>query len=158
MTATVVGHEDDFGTELTQLLDSFSDVFAVPTALPPHREHDHRIVLQEGTPPVNELLEAGVIRESHSPFSSPIGMVKKKDGSWRMCIDYRQLNKHTVKDKFPIPVIEELIDELHGSIIFSKLDLGSGYHQIRMVDEDVPKNAFRTHVGHYEFLVMPFGL
>ncbi|GKD69912.1 reverse transcriptase [Tanacetum coccineum] len=147
----------------------YEKVFVVPITLPPNRKHDHRIPLLDNSTPVNirpyrhpptqkdvieamvtRLLESGVIRESHIPFSSPIVMVKKKDGTWRMCVDYRALNKKTVKDKFHIPIIEELIDELFGAQVFTKLDLRSGYHQIRMSEEDVHKTAFRTHQVFFE--------
>ena len=107
---------------------------------------------------IQDLLSKGLIRPSTSPFGSPILFVKKKDGTLRMVIDYRSLNKITIKNKYPLPRIDDLFDRLQGGKYFSSLDLMSGYHQIRIKDSDVPKTAFRTPVGHYEFLVLPFGL
>ena len=103
-------------------------------------------------------LDKGFIRPSVSPWGAPVLFVKKKDGTLRMCIDYRQINKVTVKNKYPLPRIEDLFDQLKGASVFSKIDLRSGYYQLRVKDVDVPKTAFRTRYGHYEFLVMPFGL
>jgi len=163
---------------LSPILKKFEDLFQEPTGLPPKRGvFDHRIPLKGDAKPVNirpyryplkqkdiieklvqEMLDNGIIQPSCSPFASPVVLVSKKDGSWRLCVDYRELNKQTVKDKFPIPVVDELIDELAGSAVFSKIDLRAGYHQLRVAAEDVYKTAFKTHSGHYEFLVMPFGL
>ncbi|KAL4034988.1 hypothetical protein IC575_003662 [Cucumis melo] len=107
---------------------------------------------------LQELLDKGFIRPSVSPWGAPVLFVKKKDRSMRLCIDYRELNKVTVKNRYPLPRIDDLFDQLQGATVFSKIDLRSGYHQLRIKDEDVPKIAFRSRYGHYEFIVMSFGL
>jgi hypothetical protein len=168
-------HAEEF--PIQALLDTYSHIFREPVELPPARGHDHRIPLKDENLTVNlrpyrysglqkdtleklvaEMLDAGIVQPSHSPFASPVVLVKKKDHTWRFCVDFRALNKLTVKDKYPIPIIDELLEELEGATIFSKIDLRAGYHQIRMDPKDVYKTAFRTHNGHFEFLVMPFGL
>ena len=106
---------------------------------------------------MQELLDKGFIRPSVSPWGAPVLFVKKKDGSMQLCIDYRELNRVTVQNKYPLPRIEDLFDQLQGAQVFSKIDLRFGYHQLKIKTADVPKTAFRTRYGHYEFLVMPFG-
>lgn len=163
--------------QVAELLSRYKEVFDEPTGMPPKRACDHRIPLLPGAQPfairpyryspalkteierqVADLLQKGIIQVSQSPFSSPVVLVRKKDLTWRMCVDYRRLNALTCKTTFPIPVIDELLDELAGARWFSKLDLRSGYHQIRLAEGEAPKTAFQTHSGHYEYKVVSFGL
>ena len=163
---------------LPRVVCEYSDVFPEDlVSLPPHREIEFSIDLVPGTAPISmapyrfapaelvelkvqlqELLDKGFVRPSVSPWGAQALFVKMKDGALRLCIDYRKLNRATVKNKYPMPGIDDLFDQLKGSRCFSKIDLRSGYHQLRVREEDIPKTAFRTRYGHYEFLVMPFGL
>ncbi|GJX38057.1 putative reverse transcriptase domain-containing protein [Tanacetum coccineum] len=129
---------------------------AAPIARTPYRLAPSE--MQELSNQLQELTDRGFIRPSTSPWGAPVLFVKKKDGSFRMCIDYRELNKLTIKNRYPLPRIDDLFDQLQGSSVYSKIDLRSGYHQLRVREEDIPKTAFRTRYGHYEFQVMPFGL
>ena len=155
-------------TALQPLLQQYHNIFQEPQGLPPSMGYfDHKIPLKEGTSPINirpfwypvkhkdiigkliqELLDKGVIHISSNPFASPVVLMGKKDGSSWLCVNYQELNKNTIKDKFPIPIIEELIDELAGYTSYTKLDLRSGYHQVRMHEEDVMKTAFKTRSEH----------
>jgi hypothetical protein len=167
-----------FSPKIQRIIDKHSKVFGpIPPGVPPDRGFEHIIELEEGekiviTTPnwnpkkykdeiekaIKELLYMGHIRPSSSPFASSVVLVKKKDGTMHMCIDFRALNKKTIKKKYPIPRIDELLDKLPRVVYFTKIDLCSSYHQIKMREEDIPKTAFRCHYNHYEFLVMPFVL
>ena len=127
-----------------------------PISIPPYRMAP--VELRELKAQLEELLSKGFIRPSISSWGAPVLFVKKKDGSLRLCIDYRQLNRVTIRNQYPLPRIDELFDQLQGSQVYSNIDLRSGYHQLRVQESDVAKTAFRTRYGHYEFLVMPFGL
>ena len=161
------------------MLSEYADVFpsGLPPGLPPQRAIDHAIDVVPGSAPpykasyrmsplelqelkkqIEELLAQGHIRPSTSPYGSPVLFVKKKEGTLRMCVDYRALNKITIKNKYPLPRIDELLDRLVGSKYFSKIDLRSGYHQVRVNPIDIPKTAFNCRYGSFEFLVLPFGL
>jgi hypothetical protein len=162
-----------------EMMEEYKDVFPaeLPAGLPPKRSIEHKIELVLGSQPTSrgvyrmstaeldelkkqlqELTDLGFIRPSESPYGAPVLFVKKKDGVLRMCVDYRALNKVTIKNKYPLPHMSELFDQTQGAKYFSKIDLRSGYHQVRIADEDVPKTAFRTRYGHFEFMVLPFGL
>ncbi|KAL0534025.1 hypothetical protein IC582_028302 [Cucumis melo] len=178
LASVVDTREADVSLSSEPVVRDYPDVFPEELpGLPPHREVEFAIELEPGTVPISrapyrmapaelkelkvqlqELLDKGFIRPSLSPWGAPVLFVKKKDGSMRLCIDYRELNKVTVKNRYPLPRIDDLFDQLQGATVFSKIDLRSGYHQLRIKDEDVPKTAFRSRYGHYEFIVMSFGL
>ena len=164
--------------EVQELVAKYDDVFAPPPAgLPPDRNVGHTIPLEQGAVPpyrplyrmsplelaeakrqIEDYMAKGWIEPSSSPYGAPILFVPKKGGELRMCIDYRALNKQTVKNRYPLPRIEDLFDKLGEARVFSSLDLAQGYHQIRVTDEDVPKTAFRTPFGHFQWRVLSFGL
>ncbi|GJP70907.1 hypothetical protein CLOP_g1796 [Closterium sp. NIES-67] len=181
--ATEVENDGEKASEtpekIKELLKEFQDILPddLPNELPPYRTHQHEIVEEPGSKPtfrapyrlspteltdmkkqIEYLLAKGLIRPSTSPYGAPVLFTPKPDGSLRMCIDYRALNKQTIKNKYPIPRIDDLLDQLRGATVFSKLDLRSGYWQIRMADNSIHKTAFRSRYGSYEYLVMPFGL
>lgn len=141
-------YERDFGIDLAP--------DTLPISIPPYRMAPAE--LKELKQQLQDLLDKSFIRPSISPLGAPVLFIKKKDGSLRMFIDYRQLNKVTIRNKYPLPHIEDLFDQLQGAAHFSKIDLRSGYHQLWIREEDISKTTFRNRYGHYEFLVMRFGL
>ena len=164
--------------ELIPMVSEFLDVFLEELpGMPPDQELDFAIELVPGTTPIHknyywmpsselvelkkqldEMLQKGYIRPSSSPWGSPAIFVDKKDGSLRMCVDYRQLNDVTIKNKYPLPTIDDLFDQLSGAKVFSKIDLRTGYYQLKIKQEDIPKTAFTTRYDLYEYTVMSFGL
>jgi hypothetical protein len=159
------------------VLEDFEDVFKEVLGLPPKRDIIFSINLMPGAAPVSkppyrmstpelkelqmkleELLKKGYICPSVSPWGDPVLFIKKKYGTLRLCIDFQQLNKVTIKNKYPLPRIDDLFDQLKDEKIFSKIDIKSGYHQVRIKEENISKTSFRTRHGHYEFTVVPFGL
>ncbi|KAA0051522.1 ty3-gypsy retrotransposon protein [Cucumis melo var. makuwa] len=178
LASVVDTREVDVSLSSEPVVRDYPDVFPEElSGLPPHREVEFAIELEPGTVPISrapyrmapaelkelkvqlqELLDKRFIQPSVSPWGAPVLFVKKKDGSMRLCIDYRELNKVTVKNRYPLPRIDDLFDKLQGATVFSKIDLRSGYHQLRIKGGDVPKTAFRSRYGHYEFIVMSFGL
>jgi hypothetical protein len=166
------------GLEHLPMVREFANVF--PEELPgmsPKRELKFTIDLKLGTEPIErtpyqmstpelqelrmqlkELLDLGIIRPNVSPWGANVIFIKRKEGSWRLCIDYRQLNKATIKNQYPLPRIDDLFDQMKDTTMFSKIDLRSGYHQLLIKEDEVPKTVFKTRFGHYEFIVLPFGL
>ncbi|KAA0025802.1 pol protein [Cucumis melo var. makuwa] len=178
LASVVDTREPEVSLSSEPVVREYPDVFSdeLPRLSPP-REIDFAIELEPDTAPISrapyrrapaelkemkvqlqELLDKGFIRPSASPWGAPVLFVKKKDESMRLYIDYRELNKVTVKNRYPLPRIDDLFDQLQGATVFSKIDLRSGYHQLRIRDSDIPKTAFRSRYGHYEFIVMSFGL
>jgi hypothetical protein len=171
------GCDTKLKSDLYEVVNPYNEMFKEPKGLPPKRGIQHEIQLQQDSPlpnigmyrmsvmenaeikkQIQELLDKGVIVPSSSPCGSPIVLVPKKDGTWRMCVDFRALNKITVKNRYPLPRIDDLLDQLKYAKYFTKLDLRSGYHQIRTVEGDTWKTAFKTKQGLFEWMVMPFGL
>lgn len=180
VVATSTASTRDSATQQKQVdkvMEEYKDIFTLPNGVPLHCQIKHSIDLTPGAPLTNwleyrrslleneeikhhiqELLQKGHIRPSSSPCGSPIVLVQKKDGTWRLCIDYRALNKITVWNRYLIPRIDDLLDQLRGSKCFSKIDLKSGYHQVPIEQTDVWKTTFKSKEGVFKWLVMPFGL
>jgi hypothetical protein len=174
----VLNHLDAASTLDIRTVSEFLDVFPEELpSMPPNREIEFVIELVPGTAPIfkrpyrmaanqlaelkeqlQELLDKGYIHLSASPWGAPIIFVPEKDGTWRMCVDYRSLNEVTIKNKYPLPRIDDIFDQLKGACVFSKIDLRSGYHQLKIRASDIPKTTFITRYGLYEYTVMPFGL
>ena len=178
LAALTLNDMDGISGVLPRVVEEFEDVFPEELpGLPPFRDVNFSIELQPGTAPISmaphrlapaelrelktqlqELLDKKFIQASTSPWGAPALFAKKKDGTLRLCIDYRRLNQVTIKNRYPLPRIDDLFEQLRGSRCFSKIDLRSGYHQMRIEEKDITKTAFRTRYGHYKFVVMPFGL